>query len=147
MCIFFATSDINIILAYTKDSRREEKIGYHQLNCLSQPPPITIWLQTSFTHPCYDMNTRKVSTARSYLPPTPHNIKWRYHRVAPKLFLHPPKNSQQKNSTFLITSSTHNSCLLYRMKYTSDLHSGNFSWVYKGKEFSYDNMRSKSLEL
>ena len=75
-CDCFVYDQASVSLLHTQiQAGRQSNTGAHQRNGLSHPPLRTLWLQTSFTHPCDDLDFKKVSTVRAYCIPPPHNIK------------------------------------------------------------------------
>ena len=126
MWIFSVYSDNNIIISYTTLSRRSEGnrgLSTHQTNIDTSQSPLVADL---ISLPLDDVALSKVSTVRAYFLPTPHNIQQRYCIFRHKPFLHPYKHFKQSNLTCLITRSTHNSCLSYKIKSSSDLYSIKF---------------------
>ena len=82
----------------------------------------TLWLKTSYTHPKAVMDFSIVSIVSTSSLTPPQNNNQIYCRFRTNYFLHPHRHSQQSNSTCLITSFNHNSCLSSKMKFPSDLY-------------------------
>ena len=123
-CAFFVYSQTLTSILFTRRKAREQReTQSFQRNGLSQIPLRTLWLQISSPHSRSDVASRKVSTARAYCLP-PHSILSKYTIGAgPSPFSIHLKTFKKRNSTCLITISTHHSCLPYKMKSSSDLHS------------------------
>ena len=125
MCLFLHAQTLILSLHAQRQAVEHSKTESRKCNGISQPPLITLWLQTSSTQPYDNMTFRKISTVRDCCLSPPHNLKQIFHRGRPKSFLDPPKHSQQRNSKYLITRSTQHSYMPYNIKSPSDLNSEN----------------------
>ena len=104
-------------------SLHQRKIEARKRNLLPKPNFRTICFLTSSIYSCSYVAFSQVSTVSVYCLPTPHNIQKRYQICSPKFFLHAYKNSQQSNFTCHTTRYTNNSCLSFKIKSSSYLHS------------------------